>query len=96
MGREERTTKAAYVIGPNGSPMTLSDLPAPDTKRWVARRKAQVLAAVQGGLLTLEAALERYNLTLEEFLSWRYAINRFGMAGLRVTHAQEYRAPTHH
>jgi len=94
MGRDGRT-HTAFVMGPDGNPMTASDLPAPDTKRWVARRKAQVVAAVQGGLLTLEEALNRYNLTLEEFLSWRYAVNRFGMAGLRVTHAQEYRAAQH-
>ena len=94
MGRDG--TPAAYVIGPDGNPLTMSDLPAPNTKRWVARRKGQVVAAVQGGLLTLEDALNRYNLTVEEFLTWRYAVNRFGLAGLRATHAQEYREAARH
>ena len=41
--------RAKYVIGPDGSPLTISDLPAPGTKRWVIRRKAEVVAAVRGG-----------------------------------------------
>jgi hypothetical protein len=39
--------------GPGGA---LGDLPPPETRRWVARRKAQVVAAVRAGLLTLEEA----------------------------------------
>ena len=45
-----------YITGPDGRPMTLVDLPSPRTKRWVSRRKAQVVAAVEGGLITLEEA----------------------------------------
>ena len=36
----------AYVIGPTGAPLTLNDLPPPETGRWVIRRKAEVIAAV--------------------------------------------------
>lgn len=87
---------ANYVIGPDGNPLSLSDLPPSDTKRWVIRRKAEVVAAVKGGLLTLDEACQRYNLTTEEFLSWQRAINRYGIAGLRATRAQHYReAPRH-
>jgi len=49
-----------YVIGPTGAPLTLSDLPPENTQRWVIRRKAEVVAAVHGGLLTLDEACERY------------------------------------
>ena len=42
------------VVGPSGTALTLDDLPAPDTKRWVIRRKAEVVAAVRGGLLSLD------------------------------------------
>jgi hypothetical protein len=35
-------------------PLTIPDLPAPSTDRWVIRRKAEVLAAVHGGLVSLE------------------------------------------
>ena len=82
---------ARFAIGPDGGLMTQSDLPPLNTKRWVTRRKAQVVAAVQGGLLTLSEACSRYALTVEEFLSWQHAIERHGMAGLRATRVQEYR-----
>src|SRR5205085_7046430 len=82
---------AKYVIGPDGSPLTIADLPAPGTRRWVIRRKAEVVAAVRGGLLSLEEACSRYTLTVEEFLSWQYSIDRHGLAGLRTTRIQQYR-----
>ena len=81
-----------YVIGPHGSPLTIRDLPTPDTKRWVASRKAQVVAAVRGGLLSLEEVCDRYRLTVEEFLSWQQSIDRHGLLGLRVTRIQQYRS----
>ena len=80
-----------YVIGPDGSPLTIADLPPRDTKRWVIRRKAEVVAAVRGGLLSLEEACNRYTLTVEEFLSWQQLIDRHGLAGLRTTRIQQYR-----
>ena len=81
-----------YVIGPDGSPLTIADLPTPDTKRWVVSRKAQVVAAVRGGLLSLEQVCDRYRLTVEEFLSWQQSIDRHGLLGLRVTRIQQYRS----
>jgi hypothetical protein len=81
----------AYVIGPTGAPLTINDLPPVNTGRWVIRRKAEVVAAVRGGLLTLDEALERYSLTAEEFLAWQRSIDRHGLAGLRTTRLQQYR-----
>jgi Protein of unknown function (DUF1153) len=81
-----------YVIGPDGSPLTITDLPPPGMKkRWVIRRKAQVVAAVRGGLLSLEEACSRYMLTVDEFLSWQSSIDRHGLGGLRTTRIQQYR-----
>jgi hypothetical protein len=80
-----------YVIGPTGAALTLSDLPPADTQRWVIRRKAEVVAAVHGGLLTLDEACERYSLTNEEFLGWQKSIEQYGLAGLRTTRIQQYR-----
>jgi hypothetical protein len=80
-----------YVLGPDGSPLTIANLPAPGTTRWVIRRKAEVVAAVRGGLLSLEEACSRYILTVEEFLAWQRSIDRYGLAGLRTTRIQEYR-----
>ncbi|MFN3990208.1 MAG: DUF1153 domain-containing protein [Erythrobacter sp.] len=88
---ENQDFRPAQVIGPLGEPLTLADLPPPETKRWVVRRKAEVVAAVTGGLLTLDEVLARYNLTLEEFASWQRAVERSGMKGLRVTRLQDYR-----
>ncbi|HEX7727075.1 MAG TPA: DUF1153 domain-containing protein, partial [Rhizomicrobium sp.] len=42
----------ATVMGPNGRWLSLADLPPPDTKRWVPRRKAEIVAAVRGGILS--------------------------------------------
>ncbi|MEI9892087.1 MAG: DUF1153 domain-containing protein [Caulobacteraceae bacterium] len=80
-----------YVIGPTGAPLTLSDLPPRETERWVIRRKAEVVAAVRGGLLTLDEACDRYRLTNEEFLGWQKSIDSHGLAGLRTTRIQQYR-----
>ena len=51
----------------------------------------EVVAAVRGGLLSLEEACERYRLTVDEFLSWQRSIDKHGLAGLRATRVQEYR-----
>jgi len=83
--------RVKYVIGPDGSPLTIADLPPPSTKRWVIRRKAEVVAAVRGGLLSIEEACERYKLTVDEFLSWQRSIDKHGLPGLRATRIQEYR-----
>ncbi len=96
MGRDGRPP-LAKCIGPDGEEMTIVDLPPRDTVRWVIRRKATVVAAVQGGLISLDDACARYKLSVEEFISWQRAVERHGVLGLRITHAQDYRpAPTHH
>lgn len=88
---EQVRPRVRYVIGPDGSPLTIADLPPGNQQRWVIRRKAEVVAAVRGGLLSLEEACRRYTLTVEEFLSWQALIDRHGLAGLRATRVQEYR-----
>ena len=88
---ENQKIRPAQVIGPLGEPLTLASLPSPDTTRWVVRRKAEVVAAVTGGLLSVDEACHRYSLTLEEFTSWQRAVDRSGMPGLRVTRIKHYR-----
>ena len=83
--------RVKYVIGPDGSPLTIADLPPTNTRRWVIRRKAEVVAAVRGGLLSLEEACDRYHLSMEEYLSWQASIDDYGLAGLRTTRIQQYR-----
>lgn len=79
------------VLGPSGRPISVNDLPPPGTKRWVMRRKAEVVAGVRAGLLTLEEACERYTLSVEEFLSWQRLVENHGVRGLRATQLQKYR-----
>ena len=81
-----------FVIGPDGQKLTKADLPSPTTRRWVIRRKAEVVAAVRGGLISLEEACECYGISLEEFETWAKSIDRFGIQGLRTTRIQKYRA----
>jgi len=79
------------AVGPLGERLTLDDLPAAGPQRWHARRKADVVAAVAGGLLTVDAACARYELTLEEYASWQRGVERDGLRGLRATGIQRYR-----
>lgn len=90
MLQSERSRPQA-VIGPLGEALSKDSLPPPGTSRWVVRRKAEVVAAVNGGLLSIAEACERYGLTLEELASWQRAIDREGMPGLRATRVQHYR-----
>ena len=69
----------------------MADLPPPDTKRWVMRRKAAVVFAVRAGVLSLEEACLRYHLSVEEFLSWQRLIDDHGIKALRTTYLQKYR-----
>ncbi len=82
-------------LGDDGAmrqPLTVQDLPPPNTKRWVMRRKAEVVAGVRCGLISLEEACRRYTLSVEEFLSWQRLIDSHGVRGLRATRLQDYRA----
>jgi hypothetical protein len=95
-GYEDELAGAAAVMGPAGRPLTIADLPPPDTKRWVVRRKAEVVAAVRSGLISLEQACERYTLSVEEFASWQHLVDNYGVRGLRATRIQEYRSSGRH
>ncbi len=88
---QQQRRNDGVVMGPDGNPLTVDDLPPPNTTRWVIRRKAEVVAAVRGGLLSVDDACARYSLTSEEFDSWRKAIERHGLPGLRTTRLQHYR-----
>lgn len=87
----EQNAYPMAVAGPNGQPLTIHDLPAPSIKRWVTRRKAEVVAAVTSGLISKEEAIQRYSLTDEEFSGWLRLYARHGSKGLRATRLQQYR-----
>ena len=66
-----------------------TDEQLPPTIRWTARRKAEVLAAVRSGKITMEETMRRYQLTEEEFLVWQRAFETRGLAGLKAARLQE-------
>jgi transposase-like protein len=70
--------------------LSMTELPPPNT-RWVARRKAAVVAAVSSGMITLEEACGRYQMSEEEFCAWRRAFENFGILGLRADCVQQKR-----
>jgi hypothetical protein len=84
-------SKVRKVLAADGKPLTLADLPFAHAQRWTVRHKANVVAAVRGGLIGLKEACQRYNLTREEFSSWSEAVDQFGIPGLRATKTQQYR-----
>jgi hypothetical protein len=88
---EKQKVRPVEVIGPLGEALTFDKLPAADTTRWTVRRKAEVVAAVSGGLLTFDEACRRYSLAVEELTAWQRAVDLSGMPGLRVTRLQVYR-----
>jgi len=70
---------------------TLADLPSPNIKRWHIQRKAMVVTAVRTGRINVAEVCARYNITIEEFLSWTRLLDEHGMRGLRATCLQKYR-----
>lgn len=89
----KKTPGPRLVTLPDGSVLSMADLPDADT-RWVASRKAVVVRAVNHGLLSRDEAIERYSLSGEEFDGWTRAVASYGVAALRVTAIQKYRTTT--
>ena len=65
--------------------LALESVPPVTTTRWIPRRKAQVVRAVQAGLLSVDEACRLYRLTMEEFEGWQHALSKAGEGGLRIT-----------
>ena len=72
MRAQDQPPSARVPRGPKGEVLTHENLPAPRQRRWVVRRKAEIVIAVDCGLLSVEEACSRYGLTLDEFLSPRF------------------------
>ena len=85
------TPPPRWALGPMGERLTPDKLPPPTTRRWVIRRKAEVVCAVKGRLLTREEAITRYGISQDEYEAWERSVERHGMHGLRSTRLQHYR-----
>jgi len=81
------------VTLPDGTVMTLSDLPPATTVRWVASRKAKVVRGVLYGLITQSDALKRYGISDDEFREWLVAVSEHGEQALKATALKKYRQP---
>lgn len=81
------------VTLPDGTIMTRADLPPADTRRWVASRKAAVVRGVLYDLISQSEALERYQISDEEFNAWVGAVADHGEDALKTTALKKYRQP---
>jgi hypothetical protein len=64
------------------------ELPPPNTGRWVASRKALVVA-VSCGMITIEDACHRYRMSEAEFFAWQHAFENNGIVGLWVGYVRQ-------
>jgi hypothetical protein len=87
--KENMTLKSTVALENAEDPF--AGLPPANTKRWVVSRKAQVVRAVEDGVISLEQACDRYSLSHEEFSHWRELIKAHGTRALRATRIQDYR-----
>jgi uncharacterized protein DUF1153 len=93
--RNTTAKHSAQVLGPDGGVLSAVNLPPANTVRWVARRKAEVIAAVHGGLLSMAEACRRYSLSSEEFLEWERHYKQEGLHGLRASAKHPPHQPFH-
>ena len=75
----------------NGDLLSVADLPSDAHVRWVASRKLTVVRAVVYGLVPLETALKKYNLSEDEFFSWVDGAAKHGENALKSTYIKKYR-----
>jgi len=68
--RQSDRHAADRAISPQSAVVMPFQLPPVTTRRWIARRKAEVVAAVHAGMLSALEACRRYRLSPEEFLEW--------------------------
>ncbi|TRD21839.1 DUF1153 domain-containing protein [Palleronia caenipelagi] len=88
---DHKPIKQTACLLDDGSWLRRSDLPDADCVRWVARRKAIVVRAIEHGLLKREEAMERYHLSEEELNSWIDRLTENGAAALKVGHLRRTR-----
>ena len=66
--------------------LTSEDLPPAGVACWNVRRKAEVVAGVFAGLISLDEVFRRYRLSADEFLLWQWQLSSHGVLGLRSLH----------
>ena len=82
----EFTMRPRSIAGPVG-PLPIYDLPSPTAGYWVAHRKNELLAAINGELIGPADACARHSPSGAELGSWRRAIDRAGIPASRMEDA---------
>ena len=59
-----------FLSGPHGKQMKLAQLPPYGFNEWQSHHKAMMVTAVRHGLITVDEACRRYNLSTEGYLCW--------------------------
>ena len=85
-----RAKQPEAIPGPDGNPLTVWDLPLLHEQRWTPLRKARVVVAVRGGLISADEVRNRYKLTAEELEIWQREFDNNGVKGLRVTRIKRH------
>lgn len=80
----EGSQKVIAVYGPDGEIITMSNLPKGLHSVWRWKNKAMILAAVHGGLVTMEEVARCYGFTKKELMEWAARVRTQGFSGLRV------------
>lgn len=78
-----KTARPRTVTLDDGRILTLADLPR-GHERWVARRKAIVVEAINHRLIDRDEAIRRYGLTTEELDGWIATCSRLGPGALKI------------
>jgi Protein of unknown function (DUF1153) len=85
------SVNAAHRLEPEQEPIFRANLPDSAVTRWVPRRKAELISAIENGILSAEDASKRYRLTPEELAEWQSSYSQFGARGLKATLVQQIR-----
>jgi Protein of unknown function (DUF1153) len=88
-----RAKQPVTIPGPDGCPLTVWDLPLSHDSRWTPLRKARIVVAVQGGLISADEACGRYDLSIDELEIWQREFQSGGTKGLRVTRIKRRKRP---
>ena len=75
--------KRKVAVGLRGNVIAPYDLLPAHGGRWTPQRKADLIAAILGGVITLDEAKARYALTTEELSEWRRGLAAAGVSGLK-------------
>lgn len=77
--KKSKECSGVIAVGPDGTILSAATLPRSANIKWVKRRKAEVVIAVDRGIISLQEACRRYAMSEEEFFSWKLEHERGGI-----------------